>query len=89
VVVVSLRNYEEDESYVKVKYYLEGFPEPQVMLFDLNHGAHRETIHWRAVKAPKLWRRFVAWLTGKPIPPSFVELPPAAATVPLPDKLVE
>ena len=89
VVVVSLRNYEEDESYVKVKYYLEGFPEPQVMLFDLNHGAHRETIHWREVRTPTLWRRFVAWLTGKPIAPSFVELPPAAATIPLPDKPVD
>jgi len=89
VVVVSLRNYEEDESYVKVKYYLEGFPEPQVMLFDLKHGAHRETIHWREVKTPKLWRRFMAWLTGKPIPPSFVELPPAAAAIPLPDKSLD
>jgi hypothetical protein len=46
VVVVSLRNYKRDESHLKVKYYLEGFPEPQVMLFDLNHGAHRETIDW-------------------------------------------
>jgi hypothetical protein len=46
VVVVSLRNYETDESHLKVKYYLEGFPEPQVMLFDLNHGSHREDIGW-------------------------------------------
>ncbi|HWN09638.1 MAG TPA: alkaline phosphatase D family protein [Pyrinomonadaceae bacterium] len=46
VVVVSLRNYESDESHLKVKYYLEGYPEPQVMLFDLNHGAHREAIKW-------------------------------------------
>jgi hypothetical protein len=46
VVVVSLRSYEEDEAQLKVKYYLEGFPEPQVMLFDLNHGAHREGIDW-------------------------------------------
>ena len=89
VVVVSLRNYEQDESHLKVKYYLEGFPEPQVMLFDLNHGAHRETIHWQEVKKPKLWRRFMAWLTGKPIPPSLVELPPPAAAVPLPDKLLD
>ena len=89
VVVVSLRNYEQDESYLKVKYYLEGFPEPQVMLFDLNHGAHRETIHWQDVKKQKLWRRFVAWLTGKPIPPSFVELPPTDASLLLPDKRVD
>src|SRR5262249_38377936 len=46
VVVVSLRNYENDESYLKVKYYLEGFPEPQVLLFDLIHGSHREAITW-------------------------------------------
>ena len=89
VVVVSLRNYEQDESYLKVKYYLEGFPEPQVMLFDLNHGAHRENIHWQEVSKPSLWRRLMARLTGKPIPPSFVELPPPAATIPLPDRPVD
>jgi phosphodiesterase/alkaline phosphatase D-like protein len=89
VVVVSLRNYEADESHLKVKYYLEGFPEPQVMLFDLNHGAHRENIHWRAVKKPKLLRRLVSWITRTPIPPSFVEeLPPASADIPLPEKLM-
>jgi len=53
VVVVSLRNYEDDESHLKVKYYLEGFPEPQVMLFDLNHGAHREAISWPPTVKPK------------------------------------
>jgi hypothetical protein len=46
VVVVSLRNYETDESYVKVKYYLEGFPEPQIVLFDLLHSSRREAIDW-------------------------------------------
>jgi phosphodiesterase/alkaline phosphatase D-like protein len=46
VVVVSLRNYQQDESHLKVKYYLEGYPEPQVMLFDLNHGSRREAIEW-------------------------------------------
>jgi hypothetical protein len=46
VVVVSLRNYEADESHLKIKYYLEGYPEPQVMLFDLNHGSRREAINW-------------------------------------------
>ncbi len=55
VVVVSLRNYrnqeqvekiEDRESFLKVKYYLEGFPEPQIMLFDLNHGARKESINW-------------------------------------------
>jgi phosphodiesterase/alkaline phosphatase D-like protein len=63
VVVVSLRNYskEEDEkdgkeSYLKVKYYLEGFPEPQIMLFDLNHGARKENIDWPTVPAKKQGR---------------------------------
>ena len=46
VVVVSLRNYEADESYVKVKYYLEGFPEPQIVLFDLIHSSRKEAIDW-------------------------------------------
>lgn len=86
VVVVSLRSYAQDESHLKVKYYLEGFPEPQVMLFDLNHGAHRESIQWREVKKPKLWRRLAARLTGRPMPPSLVELPPSAASVQLPDQ---
>lgn len=46
VVVVSLRNYEADESYVKVKYYLEGFPEAQIVLFDLIHSSRKEPIDW-------------------------------------------
>lgn len=87
VVVVSLRNYEDDESHLKVKYYLEGFPEPQVMLFDLNHGAHRESICWPEVRKASLWRRFVARLTRKPIPTSRVVSPPRVdAAIPLPDK---
>lgn len=59
VVVISLRNYEKDESHLKVKYYLEGFPEPQVMLFDLIHGARREAIEWQTVTEKKRswWRR--------------------------------
>ncbi len=77
VVVISLRNYQRDESHLKVKYYLEGFPEPQVMLFDLNHGNHVENIRWYPVKPPKLLRRFISWLTGRPIPVSFVNEPPA------------
>ncbi len=46
VVVVSLRNYQQDELHLKIKYYLEGFPEPQVVLFDLNYGSRREAIQW-------------------------------------------
>lgn len=51
VVVVSLRNYEKDESHLKVKYYLENFPEPQIMLFDLNYSSRREAIDWEDNKA--------------------------------------
>ena len=51
VVVVSFRKFagvrvEEPEVHLKVKYYLEHFPEPQIMLFDLNRGSHRENIVW-------------------------------------------
>jgi hypothetical protein len=31
---------------LKVKYYLEGYPEPQVLLFDLDRVSHRENIAW-------------------------------------------
>lgn len=70
VVVVSLRNYEADESQLKVKYYLEGFPEPQVMLFDLNHGAHREGIAWPVpTNTPKsLLDKLLFWRKPKPQP---------------------
>ncbi len=51
VVVVSFRKFagaqvDEPEEHLKVKYYLEGFPEPQIMLFDLNRSSHRENIGW-------------------------------------------
>jgi len=51
VVVVSFRKFagarvEEPEVHLKVKYYLEHFPEPQIMLFDLNRSSHRENIGW-------------------------------------------
>ena len=49
-VVVSLRNFGAGESFLKVKYYLEGFPEPQIVLFDLSRGSHRENIHWRELE---------------------------------------
>ncbi|HSP63555.1 MAG TPA: hypothetical protein VLQ90_11280 [Pyrinomonadaceae bacterium] len=49
--VVSLRKFaaakvEEPQVHLKVKYYLEHFPEPQIMLFDLNRSSHRENIGW-------------------------------------------
>jgi len=31
---------------MKVKYYLEGYPEPQILLFDLDRVSHRENITW-------------------------------------------
>jgi hypothetical protein len=33
---------------LKVKYYLEGYPEPQILLFDLDRISHRENITWVA-----------------------------------------
>jgi len=68
IVVVSLRNYgkDEDESHLKVKYYLEGYPEPQIMLFDLNHGAHREAIGWPPTVKPKsFWDELLFWRKSK------------------------
>jgi hypothetical protein len=49
VVIVSYRKFagaRNPEVQLKVKYYLEGYPEPQIMLFDLNRSSHREDIHW-------------------------------------------
>jgi alkaline phosphatase D len=45
VVVISLRE-KNGTTFLKVKYYLEGFPEPQIMFFDLDKGSHREGISW-------------------------------------------
>lgn len=33
---------------LKVKYYVEGYPEPQILLFDLDKASHREDIAWVA-----------------------------------------
>lgn len=33
---------------LKVKYYLEGYPEPQILMFDLDKNSHRENIAWVA-----------------------------------------
>ncbi len=33
---------------LKVKYYLEGFPEPQTLTFDLTKASHRENVTWVA-----------------------------------------
>ena len=82
VVVVSLRNYEADDSQLKVKYYLEGFPEPQVMLFDLNHGAHREGIAWPVpTNTPKsLLDKLLFW--RKPKPPVALKATAEGAEIP-------
>ncbi len=87
VVVISLRNYEADESNLKVKYYLEGFPEPQVMLFDLIHGAKREDIKWEEPpeKEPgglsKFWQR----LRGKKSTAGRLPMPAASPSMDLPE----
>jgi phosphodiesterase/alkaline phosphatase D-like protein len=49
VAVLSLRPARKEGDYqLKTKFYLEGFPEPQVMLFDLDRTSHRENITWVA-----------------------------------------
>jgi hypothetical protein len=49
VAVLSLRPARQEGDYqLKVKYYLEGFPEPQILLFDLGRTSHRENITWVA-----------------------------------------
>ncbi len=49
VAVLSLRRgHAPGEHQLKVKYYIEGFPEPQTLLFDLSRTSHRENISWVA-----------------------------------------
>lgn len=49
VAVLSLRpGTKAGDHQLKVKYYLEGFPEPQIVLFDLAKTSHRENITWTA-----------------------------------------
>lgn len=49
VAVLSLRRAQGEGDYqLKVKYYLEGYPEPHVLLFDLSRRSHRENITWVA-----------------------------------------
>jgi hypothetical protein len=45
VAVLSLRPTASGHQ-LKVKYYLEGYPEPQILLFDLDRISHRENIAW-------------------------------------------
>lgn len=50
--VLSIRPTRNEGDYqLKVKYYLEGFPEPQILMFDLNRTSHRENITWVAQEA--------------------------------------
>lgn len=48
VAVLSVRQRESNSPLLKVKYYLEGFPEPQILQFDLSKASHRENIVWGA-----------------------------------------
>jgi hypothetical protein len=49
VAVLSLRPTRSEGDYqLKVKYYLEGFPEPQILQFDLEKTSHRENVTWVA-----------------------------------------
>lgn len=48
VVVCSLRRKDNQVGsfILKAKYYLEGYPEPQIVTFDLDKSSHREKIKW-------------------------------------------
>lgn len=47
VTVLSMRPIDAGQTQLlKVKYYLEGFPEPQILLFDLTNSSHREALTW-------------------------------------------
>lgn len=49
VAILSLRPMKtEGDFQLKVKYYLEGYPEPQTLIFDLEKSSHREDIAWTA-----------------------------------------
>lgn len=48
VAVISLRPKSQDDIQMKVKYYVEGYPEPHVTIFDLDRVSHRENIAWVA-----------------------------------------
>ena len=49
VAVLSLRPMRAAGDFqLKVKYYLEGYPEPQTLIFDLEQSSHREDIAWTA-----------------------------------------
>jgi hypothetical protein len=54
VVVASLRNVTSEEWHVKVKFYLEGYPEPRILLFDLHRSSGREDIPWPHAREPSL-----------------------------------
>ena len=54
VVLTSLRHVSPEEWHLKVKYYLEGHPEPRVLLFDLNRATSREAIAWPHAREPSL-----------------------------------
>lgn len=48
VAVLSVRPKADGDHQLKVKYYLEGYPEPQILMFDLDRSSHRENIAWVA-----------------------------------------
>ena len=63
VAVLSLRPMRaEGDFQLKVKYYLEGYPEPQTLIFDLEQTSHREDIAWAAQE--KLFAREYAPTTS-------------------------
>lgn len=60
VAVVSLRRVANAEKYLKVKFYLEDWPEPQIQIFDLDlqRTSHLENLSWcEAKKFKTIWGR--------------------------------
>lgn len=44
--ICSVRKTGKDQLSLKAKFYLEGYPEPQTAIFDLDSASHREEIKW-------------------------------------------
>ncbi|HVG63983.1 MAG TPA: hypothetical protein VNA24_35800 [Hyalangium sp.] len=43
-----------EEWHLKVKFYLEGYPEPRILLFGLHRSSDREDIPWPHAREPRL-----------------------------------
>jgi hypothetical protein len=57
VAVLSIRSTAAGHQ-LKVKYYLENYPEPQILLFDLDRVSHREHISWASAHAKLFSKKY-------------------------------